>query len=116
MMGRSDEERMVRPGLRQERAQDEAAHASGGGDSVSSGHGIGKKSVDADHVIGAGGALKVATAEGESDTASAKANRHEAMEPQRERDEKAAIGGAREVPAKNIMGHGERPTIGRHTI
>lgn len=74
--------------------------------------------VEADHVIGDGGEIGVSSAEGHSDNASAKANRKEAGEPEREENEKMAMGGEREksVAHKNVMGHGERETIGKHTI
>lgn len=83
---------------------------------VSGGRGIKHVSVDADHVIGDGGAIGNYSAEGEPDMASAGANRKEAMEPERERNEKAAIGREREVAHKNTMGHGERETKACHTI
>jgi hypothetical protein len=85
-------------------------------DTVSGGREIMHKSVEADHVIGEGGKLRAATAEGEPDMASAKANRKEAMEPEREENEKAAMGRERSVPAKNVMGWGECETIAKHTI
>lgn len=83
---------------------------------VKSGRGITREHVDADHVIGSGGSIGTHSAEGESDMASAKANRKEAMEPEREENEKAAMGHERSVPTKNTMGHGERETIAKHTI
>lgn len=84
---------------------------------VKSGHGIGLKTVEADYVMGEGGKSKTrtATAEGEPDMASAKANRKEAMEPEREDEEKAAIGRDRTVAHKNSMGWGEREVIARNT-
>ena len=83
---------------------------------VRGGREIKRETVDADHVIGDGGAIGTHSAEGHSDMASAGANRKEAMEPEREENEKAAIGRERTVPTKNTMGHGERETVGRHTI
>lgn len=83
---------------------------------VSGGRGIKHEHVDADHVIGTGGRVGVKSAEGEPDMASAGANRKEAMEPEREENEKAAIGREREVAHKNTMGHGERETKAHHTI
>lgn len=85
------------------------------GKEVSGGRAIMHESVEANHVMGTGGAVGTQSAEGESDMASSKANRKEAMEPEREANEKAAIGRERSVPAKNVMGHGERETIARHT-
>lgn len=73
-------------------------------------------SVDADHVIGDGGAIRTAGAEGFSDMASSKANRKEAGEPEREANEQAAMGRERSVPSKNTMGWGERETVGKNTI
>lgn len=92
------------------------AEQEGEHEEVSSGRGIKRGSVEADHVIGAGGKKETASAEGEPDMASAKANRKEAMEPEREENEKAAMGRERTVAHKNTIGHGERETIGRHTI
>jgi hypothetical protein len=84
---------------------------------VSSGpRGIKRVSVDADHVMGDGASLGAGSAEGFADMASSKANRKEAMEPEREMNEKAAMGRERTVPTKNTMGHGERETIAKHTI
>ena len=87
---------------------------------VKGGREIMHKDVDADHVIGKGGGIETESAEGYADMASAKANRKEAMEPEREMNEKAAMGGGmhREptVPTKNTMGWGERETIAKHTI
>ena len=104
MMSRMDESRETKPGL---------GHA---GDSVSSGEGIGSKSVDTDNVMGESGPKSVKTAEGESDMASAGANRKEAYEPQREMAEKSAMGRERSIPTRNTMGHGQRETIAKHTI
>lgn len=83
---------------------------------VSGGREIMHEHVDADHVMGTGGKVGVKSAEGESDMASAKANRKEADEPEREHNEEAAMGRERSVPAKNVIGHGERETVARHTI
>jgi hypothetical protein len=98
------------------KAQSEQKGKGHGKDEVSGGRGIMHEHVDADHVIGEGGPVGVHSAEGESDMASGKANRKEAMEPEREENEKAAIGREKEVAHKNAMGHGERETIARHTI
>jgi hypothetical protein len=84
-------------------------------DTISGGRGIMHESVEADHVIGTGGKVGVKSAEGESDMASAGANRKEAGEPERERNEKAAMGKERGVPTKNTMGWGERETKAEHT-
>jgi hypothetical protein len=100
----------------QERVQREERSDGEGEHEVKSGRGIKHVTVEADHVIGDGGDIGTASAEGESDMASGKANRKEAMEPEREENEKAAIGRERTVPTKNTMGHGERETIARHTI
>ncbi len=97
--------------MREETRMQEGDH-----DEVTSGRGIKHVSVDADHVMGTGGAVGTSSAEGEPDMASAKANRKEAMEPEREEQEKEAIGRERSVPTKNTMGHGERETVARHTI
>jgi hypothetical protein len=83
---------------------------------VSGGRGIKRETVDADHVMGDGGEIGTSSAEGMSDMASGKANRKEAMEPEREENEKAAMGRERTVPTKNTMGHGERETVAKHTI
>lgn len=87
---------------------------------VRGGREITKKKVDADHVIGDGGEMQAKTAEGYADMASAKANRKEAMEPEREMQEQVAMGGHMgkepNVAHKNTMGHGERETIAKHTI
>jgi hypothetical protein len=83
---------------------------------VSGGRGIKRVSVDADHVIGDGGSIGTSSAEGMSDMASSKANRKEAMEPEREENEKSAMGRERSIATKNTMGHGERETIAKHTI
>lgn len=85
-------------------------------DEVRSGRGIKREHVDADHVMGTGGGIATASAEGEPDMASSKANRKEAMEPEREAQEKSAIGGERSVPHKHTMSHGERETVAKHTI
>lgn len=96
---------------REERRMEEGEHHE-----VRGGRGIMREHVDADHVMGTGGEVETASAEGEPDMASAKANRKEAMEPEREENEKAAMGRERSVPAKNVIGHGERETIAKHTI
>lgn len=82
---------------------------------VSGGRAIKKVDVDADHVIGLG-ASAANSAEGFADMASSKANRKEADEPEREMNEKAAMGQERSTPSKNTMGWGERETVGKHTI
>jgi len=96
---------------REERAMELGEHKE-----VRGGRGIMREHVDADHVIGTGGGVETSSAEGESDMASAKANRKEAMEPEREENEQAAMGRERSVPAKHVMGHGERETVAKHTI
>lgn len=83
---------------------------------VSSGRGMKRQAVDADHVIGDGGEIGMMSAEGMADMASSRANRKEAMEPEREMDEKMAMGRERTPPTKNTMGWGERETIAKHTI
>lgn len=83
---------------------------------VRGGREIKRETIDADHVIGAGGKVGTFSAEGETDMASAKANRKEAMEPEREEQEKEAMGRERTVPTKNTMGWGERETAAKHTI
>lgn len=83
---------------------------------VRGGREIKRERVEADHVIGTGGEIETSSAEGMSDMASAKANRKEAMEPEREEQEKAAMGRERTVAHKNTIGHGERETIAKHTI
>jgi len=83
---------------------------------VRGGRGIKHEHVDAEHVIGTGGSVETASAEGETDMASAKANRKEAMEPEREENEQAAMGRERTVAHKNTIGHGERETVAHHTI
>lgn len=97
-----------------ERHEEEGEHKE-----VRGGRGIMHEKVDADHVMGKGGAVGVESAEGEADMASSKANRKEAMEPEREANEQAAMGGRHRepsVPTKNTMGHGERETVAKHTI
>jgi hypothetical protein len=96
---------------REERAQEEGEHHE-----VKGGRGIMHETVEADHVIGTGGKVGVKSAEGESDMASAKANRKEADEPERERNEEAAMGRERTVPHKNTISWGERETVAKHTI
>lgn len=95
---------------------EEHSEMHGHGETVSGGRGIKHGSVDADHVIGDGGKIGTSSAEGHADMASAGANRKEAMEPEREANEKAAIGRERSVAHKNTMGHGERETKAHHTI
>lgn len=85
-------------------------------DVVKAGRAIKHETVEAEHVIGSGGRVGTSSAEGESDMASAKANRKEAGEPEREEQEKAAMGRERSVPTKNTIGWGERETVARHTI
>lgn len=89
-------------------------------DEVKGGREIMHESVEADHVMGEGGRIGTKSAEGMPDMASSKANRKEAEEPEREANEKAAMGGGRDrepsVPTKNTIGWGERETIARHTI
>lgn len=96
--------------------EEKSIERSRGDDEVRGGKGIERSTVDADHVIGAGGPVGTKSAEGDTDMASAKANRKEAMEPEREDNEKAAMGRERTVPTKNTMGHGQRETVGKHTI
>jgi hypothetical protein len=38
------------------------------------------------------------------------------VEPEREENEKAAMGRERTTPTKHTMGHGERETVAKHTI
>jgi hypothetical protein len=83
---------------------------------IRGGREIKRVKVDADHVMGDGGEIGTSSAEGRSDMASAGANRKEAMEPEREENEKAAMGRERSVPTKNTIGWGERETIAKHTI
>jgi hypothetical protein len=85
-----------------------------GKDSVSSAQKT--RHVDADHVLGDGGSKSSPDADTFSDMASAGANRKEAGEPEREKAEEAAMGRERSVAHKNVMGHGERETIAKHTI
>lgn len=96
--------------------KEERAEELGERGTVRGGRGIMHEKVDADHVIGVGGAVGTSSAEGEPDMASAKANRKEAMEPEREENEKAAMGHERNIAHKNTMGHGERETVAKHTI
>lgn len=72
--------------------------------------------IDADHVIGDGGGKGSPDADTFSDMASSGANRKEAGEPEREVAEQAAMGRDRATPHKNVMGHGERETVAKHTI
>jgi hypothetical protein len=83
---------------------------------VRGGREIKREHVDADHVMGKGGGVGVSTAEGEPDMASGKANRKEADEPEREEQEKAAMGRERSVAHKNTISWGERETVAKHTI
>jgi hypothetical protein len=99
-----------------EMREEHAEEGKRGKDTVSGGRGIMRETVEADHVIGEGGKIGVKSAEGESDMASAGANRKEAGEPEREQNEKAAMGRERSVPHKNAMAHGERETVAKHTI
>jgi hypothetical protein len=99
-------------GERAEEAEGREKHAH----EVKGGRGIMREHVDADHVIGTGGEVETKSAEGVSDMASAKANRKEADEPEREENEQAAMGRERSVPTKHTMGHGERETVAKHTI
>ncbi len=99
-------------GEREEEAEGKSKHSH----EVRGGRGIMREHVDADHVMGTGGEVETKSAEGEADMASAKANRKEAMEPEREENEQAAMGRERTVAHKNTMGHGERETVACHTI
>lgn len=83
---------------------------------ISGGREIMHESVEAENVMGSGGKVGVSSAEGDSDMASSKANRKEAGEPERESNEKAAMGRDRSVPTKNTMGWGERETKSCHTV
>jgi hypothetical protein len=127
-MNRSDERKEIGAGMartrgeahhdetRIEHTDDASQKGESRDDAVHGGRGIMHESVEAENVIGTGGDVGVASAEGESDMASGKANRKEAMEPEREENEKAAMGRDRTVAHKNTMSHGERETVGRHTI
>lgn len=99
---------------------DAEAHRAMMGDSdkrtVKGGRGITREHVEADHTMGEGGSVGTSSAEGFADEASSKANRKEAGEPEREMNEKAAMGRERSIPTKNTMGHGERETVAKHTI
>jgi hypothetical protein len=103
-------------GAEEHEREERAIEGKRGKDEVKGGRGIMREHVDADHVIGTGGSVETASAEGETDMASAKANRKEAMEPEREENEQAAMGRERTVAHKNTIGHGERETVARHTI
>jgi hypothetical protein len=83
---------------------------------ISGGRGIEHETVEAENVMGTGGEVGTSSAEGEPDMASSKANRKEAGEPEREENEKAAMGREHSVAHKNTMGHGERETVSKHTI
>jgi hypothetical protein len=121
-VNRSDERKEVGSGMARNRGeahrdQEHEQHGHVAGDNViSGGRGIMHETVEAENVIGDGGKVRVATAEGDSDMASGKANRKEAGEPEREENEKAAMGRERSVPHKNSMGWGERETKSEHTI
>lgn len=121
-MNRSDERKELGAGMARTRSEahsdeDSEAHGKVAGDNeISGGRGIMRETVEAENVIGDGGKIGVKSAEGETDMASAKANRKEADEPERESNEKAAMGRDRSVPHKNTMGHGERETKSCHTI
>lgn len=98
---------------------------------VRSAAGMPKKSVESRGVVGENQSVRATAAEGVSDDASARANRKEAEEPERERDEKAAIREnrvrtsntistrntvGREPPTKGTMGHGQRTPVAKNTI
>lgn len=100
-MMRSDEAEEMRPGL---------GHAAKGDPA------IGHKTVEAENAMGDHATVSAAEAEDFPDTASAKANRKEAAEPEREEAEQHAIGRGREVPTRNVMGHGMRETVSKNTI
>jgi len=89
------------------------------------------KSVDSNHVFGNNDSVKAEGAEGFSDDASAKANKKEAGEPEREAAEMKAVrtnevraehtfghpgSRGKEIATKNAMGHGQRETVGKNTI
>ena len=77
------------------------------------------KAVDADHAIGSGAPVGGMSAEGFTEETTSRAQRKEDGEPEREADEMAAMGnrGKSRMPStKNVMGHGERATIAKHTI
>lgn len=151
-MMRSDEERLVRPGLRTaaehepedasmarsrsaahkgeeedeeyERHEEHESKSMGG----KGGSGMAGHKVTAEHIMGEHESPHAAGAESMPDDASAKANRKEAMEPERERDEKAAVesrgiahrhtmgGTGGPAHGQHTMGHGERKMTGKHTI
>lgn len=121
-MNRSDTRREIGAGMARTRseahdAEDSEARGDVAGDNeISGGRGIMRETVEAENVMGDGGKIGVKSAEGESDMASAKANRKEAGEPERESNEKAAMGRERSVPTKNTMGWGERETKSCHTV
>ena len=152
-MMRSDEERETKPGLRGERAGTEGedssmarspgkarsdttasqaaqrSEMSEGTRTVKSGNAPKSKEVESHNVMGEVEEVSAKGAEGVTDMASSKANRRENEEPERERDEKAAIkGGVRHSgtfgvgeggkPAvgKNVMGSGFRETVAKNTI
>lgn len=141
-MNRSDESRQVKPGLRGEDASmartRSAAHA--GEDRAESEErseekethgttGRAGKTVEAEHVMGEHESPHAKGAEEVVDDASAKANRKENYEPERERAEKSAIksrsvehsntfGSGEGGPAhgENTMGHGQREVVGKNTV
>ena len=147
-MMRSDEDRQTKPGLGHEgedssmgkspaatRRETTASQAhqrsemSEGKRSVSSGSAPGSKEVETHNAMGSEEEVSAKGAEGVTDMASSKGNRRENEEPERERDEKAAIkGGVRHsgtfgdgpggkpAEGKNLMGHGFRETVAKNTI
>lgn len=131
---KSEDASMARSAAAAHKGEDREISESHGSDAghtttVSSGRGIGSKSVETEHAMGRVDRVTAKGAEGESDTASSKANRKENGEPEREEAEQSAIGSrevehsntfgkgmGREVPTKNVMGHGQRETIAKNTI
>ena len=101
-----------------------------GATSVSSGRAPKSKSVESEHVFGDKDAVEAKGAEGITDMASSKGNRRENEEPERERDEKAAMSGRTvrhsgtvggdgaggEAKGEHLMGHGFRETVAKNTI
>ena len=87
---------------------------------VKGGREIMKEKVEAEHVIGKAaerGSAEAYSAEGQVDGESSKAERKEAMEPERAANEHEAMRGAgRSTPTKHTMGWGERETVAKHTI
>lgn len=104
-MMRSDEGREVRPAMKRDREGEEHKDPE-----------IGHEEVEASHAMGSHESVNAAEAEDFPDTASAKANRKEADEPEREESEQRAIGRERTIPARNVMGHGMREPKARNTI